>query len=126
MIKRIKTSKKASKYLDAIQNKLKLSTKASILRIALSVSLKDPVDPLKNENNLDSNGFEISLSTLYGDYETYYKVLIKEHCKKDLTNDEIIRYIIAHIERGIVIVYGELMTSNSIEQFINKVMGVEV
>ena len=122
MIKRIKTSKKASEYLEIIQSKLKLSTKASILRIALSVSLKDPTDSLADEKNLDSNGFEISLSTLYGEYETYYRILIKQYCKKDLTNDEIIKYTVSHIERGIVILYGELMTSDSIEQFITKIL----
>lgn len=44
MIQRIKTSNTVSENLDKIQNKLHLSSKAAILRIALSLSLNEDDD----------------------------------------------------------------------------------
>lgn len=74
MVQRIKISNKATDYLDKMQNKLHLSSKAAILRICISLSLNDSTllnGTFSYDNN---NGFDISLDTLFGDYSVFLKV----------------------------------------------------
>lgn len=123
MIQRIKTSTTTSINLDRIQSKYKLSTKASILRICISVSLKDDSCPLEYLNNIDnSEGFDISLPTLFGEHEVLYKSLIRWHANKTLSESEFVNYVLGHIERGMIGVYGEFAVTGSFEEFMLKLI----
>lgn len=123
MIQRIRTSTVTSINLDKIQTKYKLSTKASILRICISVSLKDDSNPLDYLNNLENKeGFDISFPTLFGEQEVLYKALIKCHADKILSESEFADYVLAHIERGMIGVYGEFAVTGSFEEFMLKLI----
>ena len=122
MVQRIKISNKATDYLDKMQNKLHLSSKAAILRICISLSLNDSTllnGTFSHDNN---NGFDISLDTLFGDYSVFFEGLIKNHYKKEMTDKEYVEQVIGHIERGIVILYGEVATTNTTHELIKRLV----
>jgi DNA sulfur modification protein DndE len=122
MVQRIKISNKATDYLDKMQNKLHLSSKAAILRICISLSLNDSTllnGTFSYDNN---NGFDISLDTLFGDYSVFFEGLIKNHYKKEMTDKEYVEQVIGHIERGIVILYGEFATTNTTHELIKRLV----
>lgn len=122
MIQRIKTSNSVAYNLDKIQNKLHLSSKAAILRIAISLSLNDNNDlDLKLKYPTDK-GFDISIATLFGEYEILFRALIKNSYKEPVNEQKYVRLIQAHIERGMVKLYGEFATNNRIEDFIEAII----
>lgn len=122
MIQRIKTSNTVAENLDKIQNKLHLSSKAAILRIALSLSLNEEYDiDLKSKYQTDK-GFDISIATLFGEYEVLFRALIKNSYKKQVNEQEYVKLIQAHLERGMVKLYGEFATNNQVEDFIEAIL----
>lgn len=121
---RIKTSEKTSINLDKIQSKLHLSSKASVLRICLSLSLNDPSTPFEYFPKDDKNGFEISVSTLFGEFEVLYVGLIYQHYGQKMDKKMFIKSLISHIERGMVYLYSEFATTNSTEDLIIKLVEV--
>lgn len=123
MNQRIRTSTITSINLDQIQNKYKLSTKASVLRICISFSLKDGSCPLESLKDIDNkDGFDISLSTLFGDLEVLYNALIRCHANKELNDSEFVSYVLAHIERGMIGIYGEFAITSNFEDFMLKLV----
>lgn len=124
MAQRIRTSNKTAENLDKIQNKFHFSSKAVILRLCLALSLNiDEKIELKKQSNTDK-GFDISLSTLFGEYEVYFKTLIRYSYKQEMTETTYIRLIQAHIERGMIKLYGEFATTNGTLDFIEALMEV--
>lgn len=122
MIQRIKTSNTVSENLDKIQNKLHLSSKAAILRIALSLSLNEDDDiDLKLKYQTDK-GFDISIATLFGEYEILFRALIKNSFPEQLNEQQYVKLIQAHLERGMVKLYGEFATNNQIDEFIEAIL----
>lgn len=122
MIQRLKTSNKTSENLEKIQNKLHLSSKAAILRICLSLSLNDAEELDLSKKFDNDKGFDISLNTLFGEYETMFKALIRFKYGKEMNESTFVKMTQAHIERGMIKLYGEFATNNSIESFIESLM----
>jgi len=112
MQKRIKTSTSTAVNLEKLDKFLRLSSKAAILRIAISRSLQDVSIP-KMDMKENKNGFEISLDTLFGEYGIFYKVLIKRHANQDLSDEAFVNLVIAHIERGMITLYGDYALDNN-------------
>lgn len=123
MVQRIKTSGQTSINLDRIQNKLHLSSKAAILRLCLSLSLneKEEVDLTKVSST--EGGFDISLNTLFGEYDVLFRILIKNNYKKSMNEQTFVKLVQAHLERGMIKLYGEFATNNDIYKFIESIVG---
>lgn len=123
MAQRIRTSSVTAENLTKIQNKYHFSTKAAILRACISVSLREDKDPIYLLDDIENKtGFDISLSTLFGDDEVYYKSMIKFKANKNLEEKEYVDYIIAHIEQGMTIIYGAFATTYTLQSFIEKIV----
>lgn len=126
MIQRIKTSNQTSFNLDKIQNKLHLSSKATILRIALAISLNDPDKIDISIKYQTDQGFDISLTTLFGEYELFFRTLIKYSYQSEMDEKTYIRLIQSHIERGMIKLYGEFATNNDIKKMLNEIIEVNL
>lgn len=126
MIQRIKTSNQTSYNLDKIQNKLHLSSKAAILRIALAISLNDPDKIDISIKYQTDQGFDISLTTLFGEYELFFRTLIKYSYQSEMDEKTYIRLIQSHIERGMIKLYGEFATNNDIKKMLNEIIEVNL
>ena len=122
MIQRIKTSNSVAENLDKIQNKLHLSSKAAILRIAISLSLNYDSDLNLTAQYLTDQGFDISIATLFGEYEVLFRALIKNSYKCVIDEQLYVKLIQAHIERGMIKLYGEFLTNNQIANFIDALV----
>lgn len=122
MIQRIKTSNTVAENLDKIQNKLHLSSKAAILRIAISLSLNDDSGLNLTAKYFTDRGFDISIATLFGEYEVLFRTLIKNSYKHAIDEQLYVKLIQAHIERGMIKLYGEFATNNQIEDFIDTLV----
>lgn len=122
MIQRIKTSGQTSLNLDKIQNKLHLSSKAAILRICLSLSLNEEEEIDLSKSISTEGGFDISLNTLFGDYDVLFKILIKNNYKKPLNEQIFVKLVQAHLERGMIKFYGEFATNNDVYKLIENIV----
>ena len=52
----------------------------------------------------------------------FFEGLIKNHYKKEMTDKEYVEQVIGHIERGIVILYGEFATTNTTHELIKRLV----
>ena len=77
---RLTTSLEIEKKIIELQKLLKLSTKASVMRIAIGLSLKSKVDPRIDypESSNDHGGATYQRITITGDYDELYKALMIE------------------------------------------------
>lgn len=120
---RIKTSTITAENLTKIQNKYHFSTRAAILRICISLSLKEGDISLEIIENLDTKlGFDISLQTLFGDEEVYYRCMINYLAGKKLDDNDYSDYVVSHIERGMTLLYGDFVITHSLKEFIEKIV----
>jgi DNA sulfur modification protein DndE len=102
---RLKTSENASHKIDEIYKSLKLASRATVIRIAVGMSLRDKEMP---NTNVDEKGLDIARYTLTGDDDAIYKALITQHFGRKLCEDEYFPKLFnAHIERGINTFYSE-------------------
>lgn len=118
MINRLKTSKEAKERLERLNNYLKLSNNAIILRFALakSISCENNIEEDKDAIVNDNYGFEISRQTLFNENETLFKILM--NCLND--NDEKFFPYLAnkHIERGLKLLEREYKFAGNKDKFI--------
>ncbi len=123
MITRLKTSKLSKERLESLNNSLRMSSNAVILRYAIARSLESENDILTDSDAevLDNSGFEITRQTLFGENETLYKALFGLSYKdKDerffplLTN--------MHIERGLKILERDYRFAGNKEKFIKNII----
>jgi len=106
---RLYTSFDVEKKIVNLQGELKLSTKAAVMRIALSVSLLDCADPIEkyqvSYKDLGQDK-EYNKTTILGKDEDLYFLSLRFKSKKQLTEDEIFPDLIyAHIVNGINILF---------------------
>lgn len=103
MITRLKTSKESKEILDKMNNALRMSSNAVILRYAIARSIESEKDIYDDPDAIVSNayGFEITRKTLFGDNEIVYKLLMKAENVDD--DDFFPKLTNMHIERGLKI-----------------------
>jgi len=118
MINRLKTSREAKERLEKLNNYLRLSNNAIILRYAIAKSIvcKTPVEEDKDSVVNDNYGFEISRQTLFNDNETLFKILMDCYDKEDETFFPI--HTNKHIERGLKLLEREYKFAGNREKFI--------
>jgi len=125
---RLRTSERTDQYMETMQKTLKFSTKAALARIAIGYSVKQPKDPMKDEqfNNNDVNGFEFQRPTLTGDDDDFFKAMVIQKANKPLSDEEYYpTYLKAHLERGMYLLYSEYKYLGSKDKFIEFLLRVK-
>lgn len=126
---RLKTTIDVESKLTELQSALQLSSKASVMRLAIAFSLKMDGDPriingkivhydLKKQNGSDYNRF-----TIFGLDDIVYKALMQQHLKMNLDDDVFFPEMTnAHLSRGIIELNAELRLANNKEKFIRGLL----
>lgn len=122
---RLKTSIDTEIKLNELQSSLQLSSKASVMRLAIAVSLNIPGDPriingkIENYDIHKQNGSDYNRFTIFGDDELVFNVLMAQHLKMKLDDDLFFPELTSfHIERGIKELYADFKLSNNKDRFI--------
>ena len=104
--------------LERLNNYLKLSNNAIILRFALakSISCENNIEEDKDAVINDNYGFEISRHTLFNENETLFKILM--NCLND-DDEKFFPYLTnKHIERGLKLLEREYKFAGNKDKFI--------
>lgn len=107
---RLITSNDTEKKIIEIQNALRLSTKAAIIRICIGLSLKQNGDPqLERLSQIkDNSGSNYHKHTVFGDDEVIYYLMTKQSLKRNVEKSEFFPDLIkAHLVRGMEILYAQ-------------------
>ena len=107
---RITTSIEIEGKIIELQKVLKLSTKAAVMRIGIGISLNITADPREEVKELiqEHNGATYQLITIVGDKVEIYRALIIESSKiGNISDEEFLELLIAHISRGVEMLYTE-------------------
>lgn len=108
MADRLITSGDIEVKIIEIQSCLKLSTKASVIRLCIGLSLKEKGDPrIDRANQLkDNSGSNYHKHTIFGDDEELYYLMVKQSIFANVNKNEFFPEIIkAHIIRGMEILF---------------------
>lgn len=121
---RLTTSLEVEQKIIELQKLLKLSTKASVMRIALGLSLKSNLDPRKeyNEKNNDHGGATYQRVTITGDYDELYRALLLEQLDKEIGDNELFPELFnSHISRGINVLYDEYQLKGNYDKLLDSI-----
>lgn len=120
---RLKTSLKAMQILKDLQARTYLTPNV-LARLAIGLSLRDSTTP--TQQSADSLGLEFNRPTLTGDHEVLYKVLMCQHAKKNLSDDEFFPYHVRmHLERGVRMLIDEYLFAGNFEKLIINLSELE-
>ena len=120
---RLTTSLEIEKKIIELQKLLKLSTKASVMRIAIGLSLKSKVDPRidYSENNNDHGGATYQRVTITGEYDELYKALMIEQINEKIEDKDIFPELYnSHISRGVDLLYDEYQLKGSYDKVLDS------
>lgn len=124
MIMRLRTSSDTEMKLIELDRKIRLSSKAAIMRIAIACSLKQEEDPriisgekvaydIKNQGGMDYQRL-----TIFGQAEEMYHTLMINHLGRDVTDEEFFPELTcAHIKRGVDYLYSEFRYIDDKDKF---------
>ena len=96
----------------------------------MSLSIKEK-GILKNEierisKKLNSSGLEFQRTTLTGDNDVIYKVLMENYCGEYLSDDEFFPiHFKFHLERGIKMLKSEVEMAGNLENVVKKMFKIE-
>ena len=124
---RLTTSLEVEQKIIELQKLMKLSTKASVMRIALGLSLKNQTDPRIEypEKDNDHGGATYQRITITGDYDELYKALLIEQVGKELKDNEIFPELFnSHISRGVNVLYDEYQLKGSYDKVVDSIFGL--
>ncbi|MGL5550343.1 MAG: DndE family protein [Culicoidibacterales bacterium] len=119
---RLRISKNASGKIDEFLSVTRWQTKATAIRVAVALSLQHPTNPLTEKETLpeDTIGYEFSRSTITGDQDLIYKIIITQHYGAPLDEATYFPKLFnAHIERGVNILHSELKYAGNYEKLQN-------
>lgn len=120
---KLKTKKEIEEQIVLAQNTLQLSSKASVMRLAIALSLNDESDPTgnaeyKSYNNSNQDGLDYNRYTILGDDDFIYKMLCQQHLNCNVKDTYYFPELInAHLERGISLLQGEIKYNKTKEKF---------
>lgn len=121
---RIITSIECQESIDKIFSAFPFKNKAQILRIALSISLKNDNYFLSNNVNIKRDGFEINSETLFGKDQDIYRLVLTLKYKLDHYNDDLFYELLYfHIESGIEKLYNEIRFVKKDIELLNYIIG---
>lgn len=124
---RLTTSLEVEKKIIELQRLLKLSTKASVMRIAIGLSLKSKSDPRIEypESENDHGGATYQRITITGDYDELYRALMLEQLKKEIDDKEIFPELInSHISRGVNVLYDEYQLKGNYDKVLDSIFSL--
>ena len=127
MITRLKTTTDVEDKLVELDRRIKLSSKAAIMRLALSYSIKIKTDP-RVQNDMTRNydirkqdGLDYQRLTIFGQNEDLYKLLMINQLGTSITDEEFFPELtFFHIERGINLLYSDYLYINDKDKFFEK------
>ncbi|MGO4890405.1 DNA sulfur modification protein DndE [Anaerobacillus sp. MEB173] len=121
----LKTSNYAHEKLKQLQGTTNI-TPNILVRIAVSLSLRDP-NPVPIDMKINTNnGLAFNRTTLTGEYDYIYKTLIAQHAKREITDDEYFPGLFnAHLERGIRLLVNEYQYAGNYEKLITNLIKVD-
>lgn len=121
---RLTTSLEIEKKIIELQRLLKLSTKASVMRIAFGLSLKSKTDPRIEypESKNDHGGATYQRITITGEYDELYRALMIDHIKKEVEDKEIFPELLnSHITRGVNVLYDEYQLKGNYDKVLDSI-----
>lgn len=124
---RLTTSLEVEKKIIELQRLLKLSTKASVMRIAIGLSLKSKIDPRIEypESENDHGGATYQRITITGDYDELYRALMIEHIQKEIEDKEIFPELLnSHITRGVNVLYDEYQLKGNYDKVLDSIFSL--
>ena len=129
---KLKTTSNVESMLVDLQSSLQLSSKASVMRMAMAFSLHEIGDPRYINNELKSydvknqDGNEYLRFTILGSEDYLYKILFEQHLKNSILEDEFFPELVnAHIERGIKLLNSEFRYSKNKDVFFKNLFKVK-
>jgi DNA sulfur modification protein DndE len=99
-----------------LTRKLSLGTENVVARIAISISIASGKKLQLNEIK-DSKGKEYNKKVLFGENYPYYIALICQHYKINKSNKDIPKYIKMHIDDGLEIMNQEMLINQNVNSF---------
>lgn len=120
---RLTTSLEVEKKIIELQKLLKLSTKASVMRIAIGLSLKSKTDPRIDypEKDNDHGGATYQRATITGEYDELYRALIIEQIQVKIKDNELFPELYnSHISRGVELLYDEYQLRGSYDKVLDS------
>ena len=124
---RLTTSLEVEQKIIELQKLLKLSTKASVMRIAIGLSLKSETDPRieYNEKNNDHDGATYQRITITGDHDELYKALLIEQINQEIKDSELFPELFnSHISRGVNLLYDEYQLKGNYDKVIDSIFNL--
>lgn len=124
---RLTTSLEVEKKIIELQRLLKLSTKASVMRIAIGLSLKSQTDPRLEypESENDHGGATYQRVTITGEYDELYRALLIEQINKEIDDKEIFPELLnAHISRGVNVLYDEYQLKGNYDKVLDSIFSL--
>ena len=124
MIGRLTTSLDVEKRIIELQRLMKLSTKASVIRIAIGISLKEVSDPRIEypESKNDHDGATYQRATITGDNDELYKALLIEQINEKISEEDIFPELMnAHICRGVNKLYSDYKLKGNYEKLLDTI-----
>ncbi len=123
---RLKTSKNADTLLTELNQTLKLSTKAAVARLGISLVLSQEKKPSEFITyDLDQGGFEFQRHTLTGDNDDVTKALIIQHYGESIIDEDYFPTIfVSYLEGGLELLRRELKYYGSKERLFKHLINV--
>lgn len=117
---RLKTSKATAERLKALQDSTRL-TPNILARYAVILSLKEQQPIIKNVK--DVSGTDFLRNVLTGSYDYIFKVLIAQHEKREITDEEYFPGLFNnHLERGCILLQNEYNYAGNYEKMITNLL----
>ena len=120
MITRLRTSKEAKERLLKLNATLRFSSNAIVLRYAIARSVQSEKNVFTDPDAeiLNNSGFEITRSTLFGNNEVIYKLLLDAQNTDD--EEFFPRLTNMHIERGLKLMERDYKFAGNKDKFIKN------
>ena len=127
---RLKTTHDIEEKLSTLQNWLHLSSKAAVMRLGISWSLKNSTKEELDKEPIvydikQKDGSDYIRMTIFGLDEEFYWYLMANSLKRELTDDEFFPTLTSyHIERGVSMLFSEYKYLNDKDKFLKKLLGL--
>lgn len=124
---RLTTSLEVEQKIIELQRIMKLSTKASVMRIALGLSLRSKTDPRLEypEKENDHGGATYQRITITGDYDELYRALLIEQIGQEVKENELFPELFnSHISRGVNVLYDEYQLRGNYDKVIDSIFNL--
>lgn len=124
---RLTTSLEVEQKIIELQKLMKLSTKASVMRIALGLSLRSKTDPRLEypEKENDHSGATYQRITITGDYDELYRALLIEQIGQKIDENELFPELFnSHISRGINVLYDEYQLKGNYDKVVDSIFNL--